>query len=245
MRISTTFGILATALAVATTAAAQTAGETKWSLSFDLGADVPVSGDVHAGGSGTVLNLPTQVTAKSYSDIYGNGIQWSAALGYAFSDTGEVRGRVSWSQLTAERIQVGNVAGLNLFGLFDKDTSLGLELGYRRYFTPSTSRVQPFMGLQGGVARVEAIKATFTVPAASVTLSDVDMYDTSTVPTFGLGGGVRFNVSRHFSLQGGVDLQWRGDLKAKDGLAGTGLEPINDESRRWMLPVSVGATVRF
>ena len=33
-----------------------------------------------------------------------------------------------------------------------------------------------------------------------------------------------------------------GDL---DGLAGTGLEGINDESRRWSMPITGGITVRF
>jgi hypothetical protein len=244
MKISTAVGTLFATLAIATPATAQTESPT-WSIAFEVGADMPISGDLHGGGSGSVLGLPTQVTAKSYRDIYGNGFRWSAALGYAFSDTGEVRGQVSWSQLTGERLRVGSVAGLELFGAFDEDRSLGVELGYRRYFTPSTNRVQPFMGLQGGIARVEAIKAEFTVPAAAVTLRDVDMYSTSTVPTFGIGGGIRVNVTDRFSLHGGVDAQWRGGLKEKDGLAGTGLDAINDSSRRWTLPVSFGATVRF
>ena len=43
---------------------------------------------------------------------------------------------------------------------------------------------------------------------------------------------------------GGVEL-WQGDANDLDGLAGTGLESINDESRRWSIPIIGGITVRF
>jgi hypothetical protein len=36
-----------------------------------------------------------------------------------------------------------------------------------------------------------------------------------------------------------------GDANDLDGLAGTGLESINDESRRWSMPITGGITVRF
>jgi hypothetical protein len=42
-----------------------------------------------------------------------------------------------------------------------------------------------------------------------------------------------------------VDFRWYGDLTPVDGLAGTGLESINDESRRWSMPLTVGAVFRF
>src|SRR5678816_3443009 len=65
------------------TASAQT---NPWSVSFDIGAQVAVNGDVHSDGSGTVLGLPTQVTAKSYGDVYGTGFYWAAGLGYRVAE---------------------------------------------------------------------------------------------------------------------------------------------------------------
>ena len=40
-------------------------------------------------------------------------------------------------------------------------------------------------------------------------------------------------------------IKWQGDADDLDGLAGTGLESINDESRRWSMPIADGITVRF
>ena len=47
------------------------------------------------------------------------------------------------------------------------------------------------------------------------------------------------------TIQGGIEFKWQGDAEDNDGLAGTGLESINDESRRWSLPVTGGITFRF
>ena len=241
-----TIGMLAAAvmLTAAAPAVAQVATP-RWSVTFDLGSDIALSGDVHGGGSGTILGLPTQVEARSYGDIYGPGFQWSAALGYAVGATGEVRGRFTWTKLTADRVQVGTVAGLPLFGLFDDMTETGADFGYRQYFTPADARVRPFVGGQVGFVNVDSVRAEFTVPDAGVTISEVDFYDSSTVTTFGFSGGVYISLSPNFGLQGGVDFRWRDALTPRDGLAGTGLESINDDSSRWSMPVFLGATFRF
>lgn len=233
------------ALTVAAAPAFAQTSDRPWSVSFDIGTERALSGDLHGAGNGTVLALPTQVSARTYNDIYGMGFQWTAGLGYAVSSSGELRGQFSWAKGTADRLKVGTVANLDLFGLFDDDQSMGVELGYRQYLGGSDARVRPYLGVFGGVSRVDAIKAEFTVPAASVTLSGVDMYEESTVPVFGANVGLQAKLSDALFLQLGADLRWRGDLSPKDGLAGTGLERINDESRRWSLPVSAGLTIRF
>jgi len=229
---------------VAAPVAAQTTDK-PWSVSFDIGGERSVSGDLHGGGTGTVLSLPTQVGARTYDDIYGTSFFWTAGLGYAVSASGELRGQFSFSKATADRLKVGTVAGLDLFGLFDDDRSMGVELGYRQYLGASDMRVRPYIGVFGGVSRVDAIKSEFTVPAAAVTLSGVDMYESSTVPVGGVNAGLQAALSDMLALQIGADLRWRGNLSPKDGLAGTGLEPINDESRRWSLPFYAGLTLRF
>jgi hypothetical protein len=60
-----------------------------------------------------------------------------------------------------------------------------------------------------------------------------------------MGGGLQIDLSERLAVQGGVDFRWHGDAKDRDGLAGTGLEPINDETRRWSMPLTGGVTVRF
>ena len=233
----------AAALVVALSAAEVRAQSNPWSVSFDLGTQVSLNGDVHGGGSGTVLGLPTQVEARSYGDIYGNGFYWAAGLGYRLGEAGELRVQGSYTDNPAERLQVGTVAGLPLLGLFDEYKAFGMDFGYRQYF--GAARVRPYVGAGGGFVRMDTIQSEFSVPAAGVVLSNVNMYDTSVVPTVGAGGGVQINLSDRVAVQGGVEFKWQGDAKGLDGLAGTGLESINDESRRWSMPITGGITVRF
>jgi opacity protein-like surface antigen len=214
-----------------------------WSVSFDLGSQVAASGDLHGGGSGTVLSLPTLVESRSYGDIYGNGFYWAAGVGYRVGNAGEIRIQGSYTSNPADRLQVGTVATLPLFALFDDYKAFGMDFGYRQYL--ATGMARPFVGGSVGFVRLSQIQSEFTVPAAGVVLPNVDMYDSSVVPAFGAGGGVQINLSDRFAVQGGIEFKWHGDAADVDGLAGTGLESINDQSRRWAMPITGGVTVRF
>ena len=243
MKRITSVSLPVAALVVALSAGDARAQSNPWSVSFDLGTQVALSGDVHGGGSGTVLSLPTQVQTRSYGDIYGNGFYWAAGLGYRVGEAGEIRVQGSYTDNPADRLQVGTVAGLPLLALFDDYRAFGMDFGYRQYF--GTALVRPYVCAGGGFVRLDAIQSEFSVPAAGVVLSNVDMYDTSVVPSLGAGGGVQISLSDRFAIQGGVEFRWQGDANDLDGLVGTGLESINDESRRWSMPVTGGITVRF
>ena len=230
-------------LAAVLWAADARAQSSPWSVSFDLGAQVPVSGDVHGAGSGQVLGLPTQVESRSYDDVYGSGFGWAAGVGYRLGGTGEFRIQGSYTSNPAERLQVGSVAGLPLFALFDDYKAFGMDFGYRQYF--GSGKARPFVGASGGFVRIEEVRSEFSVPDAGVVLSEVGFYGSSIVPSFGAGGGMQISLSDMVALQGGIEFKWQGDAEDNDGLAGTGLESINDESRRWSLPVTGGITFRF
>ena len=230
-------------LLVALSAADVRAQSNPWSVSFDLGTQVALNGDVHSGGSGTVLGLPTQVQVRSYGDVYGNGFYWAVGFGYQVGGSGEIRVQGSYTANPADSLQVGTVAGLPLFALFDDYKAFGMDFGYRQYV--GQAAVRPYLGGSGGFVRLEQIQGEFSVPAVGVVLPNVNMYDSSVVPSFGGGGGLQINLSERFAVQGGVEFRWQGDAKDLDGLAGTGLESINDESRRWSMPITGGVTVRF
>ncbi len=230
-------------MTVPTPASAQNVGP--WSVSFDAGVQAALTGDAHGGARGTVLTLPTQVEAKSYGDVFGPGFTWKAGLGYALGGGGELRVGAAYTSNPADSLQVGNVAGLQLLAQFDDYKAFEMDFGYRQYLTGRDSTVRPFVGGSVGFVNVDRIRGTLSVPAAGVVLPDVPFYDSSTVAGFGFGGGVQVGLTDHFAVQGGVDFRWHGDLDQQEGLAGTGLESINDESRRWAMPVTAGITVRF
>jgi hypothetical protein len=234
--------VLAAALSAAPAVAAAQGIQGAWSFTFSGGAAVPTGGEFHEGGQGTVLGLPTTVNSKTTSDVYDPGIGWRAGVGYGVSRNVELFGEFAWGRAEASELSVGNVASLDLRAKFGDYTSYGANAGMRYHLMPE-SRVSPYVGALAGFRRVEAIPGTFSVPAAGVTLTDVPFFDDSTVPVFGGDFGVLFAVSERVRLgvEGGV--RYHTDLEQVEGLAGTGLENLNDAGSSWSVPIS--GVVRF
>jgi Outer membrane protein beta-barrel domain len=238
--------LLATALLVVpASATAQDEGEGlrgRWSATFTAGAAVPAGGEFHEGGRGTVLGLPTGVEAKTNGDIFDPGIGWRAGVGYGVSRNVEVFGDFVWGRAEASELSVGNVASLDLRAAFADYTSYGMDGGMRYHFVPG-ARVAPYVSALAGFRRVDAIPGTFSVPAASVTLRDTPFFDDSTVPVFGGDVGVLFAIAPRVSLGVETGVRYHTDLSDIEGLAGTGLENLNDAGSRWSVPIS--GVVRF
>ena len=248
MRKAWLYGVaVAVGLAVPAPAAAQEEQEGvkgQWSVTLAGGALVPVGGEFHEGGQGLVLGLPTAVQARQNRDIYDTGYGWRAGLGYGVSRSVELFGEFTWGRASAPEQQVGNVAGLDLLARFDDYRSYGMEGGMRLHFMPE-ARVQPYMSAVAGVKRISRIPGTFSVPAAGVTLADTPFYDASVVPVVGAGLGFLVDVSPRVSLGLDGGLRYHTKLAELDGLAGTGLENLNDAGSRWAAPVSAVMRVRF
>jgi hypothetical protein len=238
---------MAALLAAPTAGRAQDQGspiQGKWSMSLRGGLDGSIGGDVHGGGTGSVLGLPTTVLAKNYGDIYGTAFRGEAQLGYGVSDRAELFVGGSYLKKGADLLQVGDVAGLELNAQFEDYEEIGVEAGMRYYFAPEAT-VKPYFTVLGGLRFIKANSPTFTVPAASVTLADVPFYDSSTVGTGAAGIGMRYDVSRVMSIGLEGLIRYQGRPEAIPTLAGTGLESINDAGERWSVPVLFTVGFRF
>jgi hypothetical protein len=238
--------VLAAALLIAPASAkAQDEGEGvrgRWSATFTGGAAMPAGGEFHEDGRGTVLGLPTSVEAKTNGDIFDPGIGWRAGVGYGLSRNIEVFGDFVWGQADASELSVGDVASLDLRAAFADYKSYGMDGGMRYHFAPG-ARVAPYVSALAGFRLIDAIPGTFSVPAASVTLRDTPFFADSTVPVFGGDVGVLFALSRRVSLGAETGIRYHTDLSDIEGLAGTGLENLNDAGSRWSVPIS--GVVRF
>ena len=218
--------------------------EGRWSVSLQGGTDIEISGDVHDGGSGTVLALPTLVEARSFGDVYDAGFRGQLSIGYGIGPRNEVFLRGSYYKMGSETLQVGTVAGLALNADFAEYKEWGAELGYRYYFS-ADQPFKPYLGLAAGLRFVSELPSTFSVPAAGVVLNDVPFYDSSTVGVFGADLGFAYDLNESVALGIEAGLRYQTGLSDLEGLAGTGLEPINDVGSRWSLPVLATLTFRF
>jgi hypothetical protein len=218
--------------------------EGRWSVSLQGGTDVEVSGNVHEGGSGTVLALPTSVEARAFSDVYDPSFRGQASIGYGVGPRSEVFLRGSYYKTSSNTLQVGTVAGLVLNADFADYEEWGGELGYRYYFT-ADQPLKPYLSLVAGLRSISELPSTFSVPAAGVVLSDVPFYEKSTVAVFGGDLGFSYDVSENVGLGIEAGLRYQSGPSDVEGLAGTGLEPINDTGSRWSVPVLATVTFRF
>jgi hypothetical protein len=216
----------------------------RWSLSVRGGLDLPLGGDVHTGGVGTVLGLPTTVAAKGYGDVYGTAFRGEAQLGYGASERVELFAGGSYAKESAELLQVGDVAGLPLNAQFGEYEEIGVEGGMRYFFSPR-AEFKPYLAVSGGVRFLESNTPTFSVPAAGVTVPDVPFYDSSTVFTAAAAVGLRYDVNSTFSIGAETGPRYQSKPDSVPTLSGTGLESINDTGERWSMPVLFTATFRF
>ena len=235
-------GALLTAPAV--TSAQEDGVRGQWTLNVSGGASLPAGGQFHESGSGTVLGLPTRVDAKTNRDVFDPAVGWRAGVGYGVSRNVELFGDFAWKRAVAPELSVGDVATLDLRAAFGDYTSYGMDAGMRYHFVPDR-RVDPYVAALGGFRRVDAIPGTFSVPAAGVTLRDTPFFDKSFVPVLGADGGVLFGISERVSIgfEGGV--RYHTDLNQVEGLAGTGLENLNDAGSGWSVPMTGVLRVAF
>lgn len=241
MAMAVTVALLAAPIA----AAAQGEGiRGTWSVTFSGGAAMPAGGEFHEGGRGTVLGLATNVQSKSNSDVFDPGFGWRAGVGYGVTPRIEIFGDFAWKRADASELSVGDVASLDLRAAFDDYRSYGMDAGMRFHFAPDAP-LNVYLSALGGFRRVEAIAGTFSVPGAGVTLTDVPFFDDSTVPVVGGDLGVLFAVSPRVRIGVEGGLRYHSDLSEIEGLAGTGLENLNDAGNRWSVPVSGVVRVGF
>ncbi|HET7292725.1 MAG TPA: hypothetical protein VFM88_09880 [Vicinamibacteria bacterium] len=218
--------------------------EGSWSVAFQGGTDLELSGSVHEGGTGTVLALPTNVEARSFGDVYKEGFRGQLEVGYGVSRAGEVFLRGSYYKMKSETLQVGTVAGLVLNADFAEYKEWGGELGYRHYFRVDKP-FKLYVGALAGLRYVGELPSTFSVPAAGVVLSDVPFYDSSTVGVFGADLGFSYDLSQRVALGLETGPRYQTGLSDLEGLADTGLERINDTGSRWSMPILATLRVRF
>jgi hypothetical protein len=226
-------------------ALAQGVPMTNWSVSVDFQSERSLSGNLNGDATGVFAGSPAEISSRTYDEVYGRFARFRVSVGYAIGISNEFRVGFGLSRGGAREIDIGTVDGAPLLALYDDLTSAGMDFGFRQYLAPMYSRVRPYFASSLGFAKVNAVQSVLRVPEIGSTTPGVDFYDAATVPTMSYELGVQIRVTYRMAVQVGVDARWQGDLDDLDGLAGTGLEGVNDLSSRWSLPLFAGLTWKF
>ena len=249
--------LLAVALALPATAMAQSGP------SFILigGGDVSVSGDVHKGAIAPIADLgplnpalagvsaELRIGARSYDRIYGKATNFGVEMAWPMA-SGEVFGQLLSTRTSAGSTEVGGAfvpaldTTLPVYGRFEGYKAMSLEGGYRHFF--GTGKVRPYVAGRIGTTKVDGINATFTIPDAAITLTDVPFFDGGWQMSGGADLGLLWSMSEKASLGLEVGARYHGDISDDDSaLSGLGLASINDAGKRTSYPVNLRLQFRF
>lgn len=249
--------LLAVALGLPATAMAQSGP------SFILigGGDVSVSGDVHKGAIAPIADLgplnpalagvsaELRIGARSYDRIYGKATNFGVEMAWPMA-SGEVFGQLLSTRTSAGSTEVGGAfvpaldTTLPVYGRFEGYKAMSLEGGYRHFF--GTGKVRPYVAGRIGTTKVDGINATFTIPDAAITLTDVPFFDGGWQMSGGADLGLLWSMSEKASLGLEVGARYHGDISDDDSaLSGLGLASINDTGKRTSYPVNLRLQFRF
>ena len=257
------FVVCSALIALASPALAQPLERGAFAGSINLGADFPVGGDVPGGAIAPIANLgplnpalagvsaELRIQSRSFDDIYGEANTFGLEGAYGLGSNRELFVAVGRTQADEARVQVGGAfvpalsATLPVFGQFGEFTSTSVEAGLRQYFG-GEGALQPYVAGRVGAAFTDEIRATFTIPAASIAINNVAFYDDSTTFVIGADIGVSYAVTERFSIGAETGVRYTTGLEDNDtAIGGLGLARINDEGERLSIPVLVRARIAF
>ena len=218
--------------------------EYRFSVDFGMGWDNGVSGNINSSGIGRINNQTAVILKNKYEDVYGTGLHLRFGGGYMLDARSEVRAAITIQSLDADLVQMGEIGASNLYGQYADYQSVGLDFGYRRY-SDIKPALQSYAEASFGIAFVDETDVVLVAPQANLSGNATDFYDRTAA--FSLAGnvGVLWHATQKVGVFGQAGLRYVTGMSEIDGLAGTGLETINDKSGRWTLPFLFGIRARF
>jgi len=237
--------LAAAALSLASTAHAQsTAADHRWSVDVGIGWDNSISGNINSGGIGKIDGQNVVILPNSYDKVYGTGFHLRFGGGYLLDEVTEVRAMFTYQFLNADLTTMGDIGSSNLYGQFDPYESFALDAGFRRYVDVAKD-CRAYAEGTVGIGFISRTEVVLVAPSANLSQRTTDFYDRTAAFSFGGNVGLLWQASDRVGIYGQLGLRWLSGMSAIDGLAGTGLESINDNSSRWTVPLVVGVRARF
>jgi hypothetical protein len=213
-------------------------------VDFAIGWDNSISGNINSSGIGQINNQAVVILKNSYDAVYGTGLHLKFGGGYMVDEVSEIRVAFTFQSLDADLTPMGDIGVSRLYGQYDDYQSLGLDAGFRRY-VDLTGKIRAYGEGTIGVAIIDETDVILVAPAANLSGNATDFYDKTAAFTLGGNAGVLIQTGERIGVFGQVGLRWVSGMSSVDGLAGTGLETINDKSSRWTFPFIAGVRVQF
>ena len=218
--------------------------ESRWSADVAFGIDNGISGNINSSGMGRLDNQAVVVLKNSYDDVYGTGLHFRFGGGYMLDDSTEARVTFTLQSLDADLVPLGDIGASKLYAQYADYQSFGIDFGLRRY-VDLAPKVRAYGEGTIGLAFVDETDVVLVAPSINLAQNATDFYDRTSAFTLGGNVGVLVQISQKVGVYGQLGLRYVTGMSEVDGLAGTGLETINDNSARWSVPFVAGVRIRF
>lgn len=258
-----TLAILGCCAAAAGTAQASDQPD-PWSVALIAGDSMALHGSLRAPLKTTVADLgaldPAMVGQAGTADLhrlrydrlFNPDFNAGLELGYAFDDALQAYGRIGYGHLDGRVRDIGQVARESPADVGELRAHMNdvhdesLEAG-ARYTWQTGSDWRPYAGVALGADRVDGMRGSLTLQAASAVPEHVRFTRGDTVFSQSLETGVEYDPGNNFGLRIGVEADHSGVASnAHDPkLLALGYDRDNDAQARWAFPVAVAATWRF
>ena len=236
-----------------------------WSFSLSGGGDVDTSGSIREPETTTIDDLGAidpalegtsgtlTLDRTRYSDLYDNGHELGAELGYAFSKNLEGFGRVTYDSFAGRDVEIGTLTSdvlaepAPLDANFADAKSVSLQVG-ARYYWAAGSAWRPFVAGALGATHMDALTASLTVPGTAFEPQDARFAQADTVFTQSAEAGLEYNAGPSFGLRFAVDADHFGHASASDDdpvLTQLGIDTTENPGNRWTFPITLTASYRF
>lgn len=171
------------------------------------------------------------------------------ALGFGVFQKDEVVLRLSRATYTSDPVtDAGNFVGRTGDGTLTLKVSQyrerAWEVGWRHYLV-LTRRFKQYANIMYGRRTVEPISADFVVSGPTGSVGTFRLYDRATIPTFSLEIGLSWEKG-HLGVFGQIGGRWQQKLKRNDDdLVVWGLQPVNNTTARFYMPMQCGVVFRL
>lgn len=179
------------------------------------------------------LKSSSVTNAVEFGDAFDNPYTFKFGVSQGLSNNSEVYGNVAYSMAGGKTTKIGG--GVN--AAFGDYTALEFSGGYRQYFDLNNF-FRPYISAEAGLKYVDKISANISGPGIS---SSGDIYDTSYIPTLGLGVGAIITSGSNYrlALESGFKYEYKLSENDSSSLVSSGLGSINGGGERIFIPLSV------
>jgi hypothetical protein len=193
---------------------------------------------------GRITNQAVVILKNSYEDVYGTGLHIRFGGGYMLDQVTEVRATFTLQSLDADLTPMGDIGVSRLYAQYDDYQSFGLDVGLRRYANLGAA-LKAYGEGTIGLGFIDETDVVLVAPQVNLGGNATDFYDKTAAFTLGGNAGLLWQLQPQFGVFAQLGLRYTTGMSEVDGLAGTGLEEINDHSARWTIPFLVGVRAQF